>query len=338
MLEKPAISDHLIITCLQDAYDLAVSLLEFLPIGADQNTAVYRATTPETAYFVKLRSGTFDEMTVLVPRQLYDAGMASVIPPLASSDGRLWVSVDDFQLMVFPYVEGDNGYERKLSDQHWIELGHTLHTLHTTPLPTSISSRMLQETFTDTWREQATSFLQFDNFPDAIARQLGDFLKQKQPEILKLIHGAHYLASVLKTEPQTFVLCHADIHAGNVLIDKDDHFYIVDWDTLILAPKERDLMYAGGGQFANHRTVEEEEYLFYRGYGEPNINHIGIVYYRYERIVQDVVAYCEQIFFTASGHQDRENGLHQLMSQFNPSGVVPIAFDSARKLPSTYRI
>jgi hypothetical protein len=43
-------------------------------------------------------------------------------------------------------------------------------------------------------------------------------------------------------------LCHSDIHAGNILIDVNDDFYIVDWDNPILAPKEHDLMFIGGGQ------------------------------------------------------------------------------------------
>ena len=34
-----------------------------------------------------------------------------------------------------------------------------------------------------------------------------------------------------------FVLCHSDIHGGNVLIDGNDAIYIVDWDEPIIALK-----------------------------------------------------------------------------------------------------
>ena len=61
MLEKPDISDELIISCLQEEYDLRVAALTFLPLGADMGTAVYRAVTEDgTAYFLKLRKG-FEE-------------------------------------------------------------------------------------------------------------------------------------------------------------------------------------------------------------------------------------------------------------------------------------
>ena len=45
-------------------------------------------------------------------------------------------------------------------------------------------------------------------------------------------------------------MCHKDIHGGNILIRTDGQppvLYILDWDDPILAPKERDLMFIGGG-------------------------------------------------------------------------------------------
>jgi len=65
----------------------------------------------------------------------------------------------------------------------------------------------------------------------------------------------------------TFILCHADIHAWNLLIDVNGRLYIVDWDTLIFAPKERDLMFVGAGLGGNGHSLQEEETLFYQGYG-----------------------------------------------------------------------
>lgn len=40
-----------------------------------------------------------------------------------------------------------------------------------------------------------------------------------------------------------FVLCHADFHDANLLIDPTGRLFIVDWDEIILAPKERDLVF-----------------------------------------------------------------------------------------------
>jgi spectinomycin phosphotransferase len=43
------------------------------------------------------------------------------------------------------------------------------------------------------------------------------------------------------------VLCHADLHTWNVLVDGDGRLWLVDWDEAILAPRERDLMFLVGG-------------------------------------------------------------------------------------------
>jgi spectinomycin phosphotransferase len=120
-------------------------------------------------------------------------------------------------------------------------------------------------------------------------------------------------------------LCHSDVHAGNILIGANDAFYIVDWDNPILAPKERDLMFAGGGQGFLGHTAQEEETLFYRGYGPARVDPVALSYYRYERIIQDIAVFCEQIFLTDEGGEDRERAFHYLKSNFQPNGTIEIA-------------
>ncbi len=100
-------------------------------------------------------------------------------------------------------------------------------------------------------------------------------------------------------------MCHADIHGWNLLIDKEGALFVVDWDTVIFAPKERDLMFVGAGIGDSGRTPLEEEALFYQGYGHTNINQAGIAYYRYERVIEDIGVYCEQIFLSDEGEGDR---------------------------------
>lgn len=329
MLEKPNIANKTIISCLHGTFGLEIAQLNFLPIGADQHTAVYRAIDKNsTAYFIKLRSGHFEETTITVPKYLYDEGMKYVVPPIATKTGQLWVDVADYKLAVFPFVDGYNGYEGDLKDDHWIAFGRALYALHSTRLPANLASPIHRETFSDYWRKHAQGFMAQTTFIDDIASELGAFLKQKESTIHELLNQAEKLAAALKAQSEPFVLCHADSHAGNVLIDAQGDFYIVDWDTLILAPKERDLMYVGGGQFLNKRSVAKEKHLFYQGYGQTDVNPAGISYYLCERIVEDIAAYGEQIMVSTAGGEDRINGLHQLMSQFDAGGVVDIALQS----------
>lgn len=88
MLEKPDIHDEKIIACLKSEYGLDVESITFLPLGADLNTAVYRAVTRnKTSYFVKIRRGDFDEASVTIPQFLSDSGIKQIIPPLPTQAG-----------------------------------------------------------------------------------------------------------------------------------------------------------------------------------------------------------------------------------------------------------
>jgi len=52
----------------------------------------------------------------------------------------------------------------------------------------------------------------------------------------------------------------------------------------------------------------------------------------YERIIQDLAAYCEQLFLTNEGGEDREQSLHYLKSNFLPNSTIAIAYQSDKTL------
>ena len=336
VLEKPDIQDARIAACLQDEYGLPVHGVTFLPLGADVNTAVYRAVAEDgTPYFVKLRRGVFDETTVALPKFLSDQDIVQIIAPLAARTGHLWASLDPFQLILYPFVEGHNAYEVELSDRHWVDLGTALKRIHTAEAPPALTRRIRQEAYSPQWREMVREFLvrvEDDRFDDPVAAELAAFLKARREQILDLVGRAERLALALQSRPPDFVVCHSDIHAGNILVDADGALHIVDWDNPILAPKERDLMFVGGGLGGAGHAAEEEETLFYQGYGETQIDPVALAYYRYERVIQDIAAFCEQILLTQGGGEDREQSLRYLTSSFLPGGVLEIACKSDRTL------
>jgi len=334
MLEKPVLQDEKITACLQAEYGLRVVHIAFLPLGADLNTAVYRAVADdETPYFVKLRRGVFDEIAVTLPRFLGDRGIGQIIAPLATRTGQLWANLDPFKVILYPFVEGRNAYEVDLSDRHWVELGAALKSIHAVVVPAALTRHIQQETYAPHGREVVKTFLgRIDDeaYDDPSAAKLAAFLKTRRDEILDLVGRAERLALALQARSPEFIVCHSDLHAGNILIDRNDALYVVDWDNPILAPKERDLMFVGGGLGGDGHTPQEEETLFYQGYGQTPLDPIALAYYRYERIIQDIAAYCEQIFLTNEGSEDREQSLRYLASNFLPNGTIEIAYKSDR--------
>ena len=127
------------------------------------------------------------------------------------------------------------------------------------------------------------------------------------------------------------MLCHSDIHGGNLLIDSDNTIYIVDWDDPIMAPKERDLMFIGGG-VANVWNKPHEEALFYKGYGKTEINLTILAYYRHERIVEDIALYGQDLLLTRAGGENRREMYKHFIAMFEENGVVDIAFKTDESL------
>lgn len=335
MLEKPDISDDRIVSCLRDDYGISVAHLSFLPLGNDVNTAVYRVVSADgTTYFLKLRSGTFDEAIVAIPQFLSECGINEVIAALETLTRRLWTRLDAFAVIVSPFVAGHNGFAAPLSERQWMQLGSALKRLHTAAVPPCLSNHVPREAYSPHVRERVMMFqsrVEDTSFSERNAAKLAAFLRDRRDEISFLVERAEALGRALQARALDQVLCHADIHAGNVLIDDTGELHLVDWDTMTFAPKERDLMFIGGGIGGNWNSSQEEA-LFYRGYGETNIDLVALTYYRYERFVQDISEFCERLLLTNEGGADRERSLRQFVGAFEANDVVEIAYATDKRL------
>lgn len=339
MLTPPDIAADTITALLRDEYALRVRQVAFLPIGADANAAVFRVETDDaTPYFLKLKRGDFDEIAVSIPAYLRTHGIPQVMAPLATTAGQLWASGHGFTWILYPYFEGENGFAQPLADAQWVALGQSLravHAMHASSLPPDLASRVPREDYGPRWRDivmyydREVEARAYDNSDDPFAGRLSAFWLTRRDEIHAMVERAERLGQLLRQRAgaaDTFVLCHTDLHAGNILLSARDELElaIVDWDAPIFAPRERDLMFIGGGIGGIWDTAREEA-LFYQGYGATDVDPVALSYYRYERIVEDLAAYGEQIFEAQGSAEDREHGLEGTMGQFNPGRVVSIA-------------
>ena len=329
MLEPPPLPLATIASCLRAAYGLEPAAPEFLPLGYDVNTAVYRVRVPGgTSYFLKLRRGAFDEASVAVPYWLHSHGIGPLIPPLATLDGALSARLDDYHAALYPFVEGRSGWGVELSAEQWRTLGQAVSRMHAAELPSALIARIAPETYTPVWRERVLAYQQMADvatFADPVAARLAGFMRERRAEIRALVERAGRLAAVVLGKALPFVLCHADLHAGNVLLGPDDALYIVDWDTLTLAPKERDLMFVGAGLDPAWDS-DRASRLFYEGYGPAAVDAAALAYYRCERAVQDIAAFCEPLLLGDSGGADRAQSLEYFVDGFRPGHTVDVAF------------
>jgi spectinomycin phosphotransferase len=333
LLEKPSLPDELIRARAQDAFGLDVRGVTFLPLGADMGTAVYRAVSGAgSAYFLELRKEPFDAMSVVLPRFLYDQGIRVIIPPLRTVDGELSAPLGaaDFRMILYPFITGKDGYERDLTNRQWIEFGTALRAIHDMDVAEEYRPQIRRETYSARWRAVVMGFqerAEQDHFADPAAANFAAGMRKWKPEIDHMLLRAEELAEALRHAPGEFVLCHTDLHPGNLHLGDDGSLYIVDWDAPLFARRERDLMYAGAG-ISNSKETADQKALFEQGYGQAAVDHAALAYYRYERIVEDIAAFGQQLLESEEGGPDREQGYYWFTTNFFPGQTYEIACET----------
>jgi spectinomycin phosphotransferase len=330
MLEPPDLSDSLIISRVEEEYGLRVARISFLPLGADANSAVYRVVDGVgEAFFLKLRKEGFDPVSVRVPQFLRAEGIRSIIAPLATQAGRLWGDLDPYRLILYPFIAGQDGYTVALNDAQWRWFGADLGRIHAARLPSELAALIPVETFSPRDRERVRGFqalVERETFADPVAGKVVEIMRTRRSVIEHMLNRGDLLAQALQARVLDFVLCHADLHAGNLHLTPQGDLYIVDWDAPMFAPKEHDLLLIGGARPWDGTHIRA---MFYEGYsgGEDraSVDPMALAYYRYERIILDIGEFCSQLLATSAGGEDRERSFGYFASQFQRGCEIDVA-------------
>jgi spectinomycin phosphotransferase len=335
MIEKPDLSDENIRAGLSEGYGLAVQSLAFLPIGNDSSAWAYYIRTAQADYFLKLRRGAVYEPGLLVPRFLREQGIEAVVAPLPARSGRLWHPAGKYHLILYPFLEGRSGMDAGLSAPQWRAFGALLRRIHETRPPESLLAHLPRESFRPWWAPAVRRLQQIvaaGAFIHPLERELAAFWQPRTREIERITMRAEELGRMAQEMQLAPVLCHADIHTANLLVDSDGRLAIVDWDQVLLAPVERDLMFVTGAEGAPPAPGSEED-LFFSGYGPVLARALPLAYYRYEWVVQEIGDYGERVFLHPNlGEETRREAVREFIQLFAAGNVVEGAYAAEKAL------
>jgi spectinomycin phosphotransferase len=330
MSEPPKISNGTLQAVLDSYYGLPNTALNFLSIGNDSASYVYQvSTTDGKEYFLKIRTKQgFGAPSLLIPHFLAEQDIHYILFPIPTIAQELWIHVHDFVVTVYPFLDARTATEAGLSAQQWHALGEALHQIHRVELPAHLRQILPHETFIPSRRHvlaDLESIILKEVFADPIQRELSAFWRTRREEIDRVINRADVLGEELRQRRLPWVLCHADLHTWNVLLDREQQMWIVDWDETVLAPKERDLMFVMEG-IGRDLVSSHETDCFLQGYGDAGIDRQALTYYRYAWAVQEMGAYAEDVFFAAHlSEEARVDSLGMFMSLFESGNIVAIA-------------
>jgi spectinomycin phosphotransferase len=141
------------------------------------------------------------------------------------------------------------------------------------------------------------------------------------------------LARLFQGQAGPFVICHANLHSNNLLRDQANHMFVIDWDDVMLAPRERDFIFVI--EPSSHDNAPQDIPPFFKGYGQTEIDWIALTYYRCERVVQDLIECAQEVFFRDDLEEETRAASVQLFGElFAGDTMIEAAGRAAAYLPS----
>ena len=198
--------------------------------------------------------------------------------------------------------------------------------LHSLNLPTAAKNQIRREAFAARrleWVQEMQQCPDSDTSEDAISAELASFWSEQRTTIGALIERTIELRRAARSQAWSMVMCHGDVHSGNLLLGNDGRMYVVDWDDVILAPRERDLMFV----LAELPAAEEQD--FFAEYGSRVVDPLALAYYRHDWCIEDIGAFGQEILDKYASEETRANSLRWFKSLFGPGSSVLTALAEA---------
>src|SRR5262245_6373611 len=331
MIEPPDLPVAAIVERVRDRYRVDVGTATFLPIGNDSTAWSYRLDGGGDRWFLKVFGRRVDAATIETPRFLSSHGVDHLIPAVPTANGDPYDDGPTFSFVLFPFVDAAPAVAIGLTAEHRPGLVRFLRRVHDQTPDDRLRAMRRGERFEvrdEAYVEGMGRTLGQPEPADPIAEALRSVWRRQRGDIDRVLRRAHELAAYGRTASPERVICHADFHAWNVLVDPSGSLFVVDWDEVVFAPRERDLMFVSG----DIADIDPAGERFYGGYGEVPIDPALIAYYRYDWVLQELADYHRRVFDASLGTQTREEALASFVDLFGPEDVVAAAYRADREI------
>lgn len=242
----PELGDGQVLEAVRDGWGIADASAAYLPVGfGSHHWRIGRWFVTVDDLDVRRfsrdepRARTFDRLDAALrtARHLADAGMAFVVAPVPATGGAVLRRLGDrWSIAVYPLVDVDRGTppdRRALLD--------AIVAVHAAGPDARRDAE--QETFTIQARDDLEAALADLDRPwgsGPHAEPLRGALTRGADAIRRAFAAHDGIAAQASARRERFVLGHGEPHRGNVLATHGG-LRLIDWDTALLAPPERDL-------------------------------------------------------------------------------------------------
>ena len=170
-------------------------------------------------------------------RAVRDAGATFVVAPLVSATGDVVTMVDDrFAISVYPWVDGvshrHGSYDDREVRDEVLDIVAALHRF-------DIEAPAFTETFAIPARDALNADAAWTG-QGPYRERARSALSASGVAVASLLDRYDDLAADVAARSERFVLTHGEPHIANTM-RTEDGWVLIDWDTALMAPPERDL-------------------------------------------------------------------------------------------------
>ncbi|OLS33142.1 MAG: Stress response kinase A [Candidatus Heimdallarchaeota archaeon AB_125] len=293
---------------IQDVYNINVKNLKFVPVG--EFASSYIVTTEEKGkYFLKLyfpsrlknQENHKLDFSLEVVHQLYHAqGIKHISYPIKTVKGNLKSQFQEAEMVLWNYIEGKITSEKKSKTTIFLnKISALLAQIHDSTEYLKFQDKFLFNldlSFKDDLLLCLREIAACTKSTDKTFLRLKNLITPLMNDILQSLTYLEEITQNLKNEsPQDYVVCHNDPIRHNILLNKQDEIFLVDWDSAYFAPFEKDIWF-----YLNQKNFPSFKQKYKEIRESANLNEEIVVYLFYERVLADLTDWVYRILFEES--------------------------------------
>jgi thiamine kinase-like enzyme len=314
-----------LIAVLADDWGLAVEAVDYAAVGGGSYHWLVKETEGTLSFVTAddldqkpwlgdTRESAFDGLRRAFDTAvaLRDGGLGFVVAPIPTSQGETLRRIGPrHSIALFPFVDGKPGtfgtYETAERDAVLTMLAE-LH--EATPVAASLARRFDLALPGRDKLETALQALDQIWTGGPLAEPARQTLVRHASDVVELVALLDDLSADVATRSTNWVITHGEPHAGNVM-RTGESYVLVDWDTVALAPRERDLW----------MLVEEpaEEATSYTDATGQQLDEVAVRFFRLTWALADIAAFTDLLRSPHDHSEDTEKA-HKALTYYVTTG------------------
>jgi len=312
--------DELIRTLLPEQWHLEVTGIHFIPIG-DSAYSYQVEVRPNSSYYLKVidqrmsagrRTAAHMGFTLPLQHLVANLHLAEVNAPLPQPTitGALHAIHEPFLFALYTFIHGETQASAYPMTPALIgRIGQALATLHTIRIPEALQQRSPQDRLTAPFDADLLTDLAaletISSHDELYLQRLREVTWPRREQIPAFLAHCQEYASKAQQTPVSAVICHGDAWGGNMILSPSGRLILLDWESAVMAPPERDaFMYLGylGTEFtafdAGYRMIHQEPMHWHAEW---------LAYYAYRRQLRNLAHWLHNLLHEPLDEVQRDN-------------------------------